>query len=201
MIWKTNPESGRAALGFTEVVLATFDFLIKEYGFHCVTTELTFVRYESQFVFVNIYHGRASYVLGFEVGQLVEPGTAEQKFTIGEIIDLMSAQKETGFTFLQASTRDRVQMLVPRLAELARKYAGDALRGDPLAFERLQDLQSRRSKEYLKEMELHRIRQKADDAWRKKDYTTVVELYKSIDKDLTHLETKKLQYSEKQLSR
>lgn len=199
MLWKTEPGPYRATLGFVEVVLAAFEFLIKEHKFHCTQTEVTFVRYESETVYVNIYHGRASFELGFEIGLLSE--IEERKFTLGEIIDLANAQKDAGDTFFQASKTDRVQMLVPRLAELVKKYAGSALIGKSITFKELEDLRSRRSKELHKAMELRWIRQKVDEAWRKKDYANVVELYKPVRKDLTSSESKKFEYAEKQLAK
>src|SRR2546427_6337083 len=120
---KTIPGQHRTQLGFTEAVLSAFDFLEREYDFHVVNAEPTIVTYESPRVFVNIYHGRASYELGFEIGRLVGlAGQREHPFSLGDLITLAGAQEETGYTFLQASTRERVKVYVPKLADLAKRY-------------------------------------------------------------------------------
>ena len=60
----------RMQLGFSLEVLSAFQFLTQDYGFKCVKNDVTFVRYESESTFVNIYHGRRSYELGVEIGKL-----------------------------------------------------------------------------------------------------------------------------------
>ena len=128
-----KPTAGpdRARLGFTEAVLSSFSFLTKDFNFCVVKTEPTFVRYESPSVFANIYHGRASFELGFESGRLNDgSGREEHPYSLDVIIELMRAREETGYTFLQASTRARVQELVPKLASLVQSYAASALTGD-----------------------------------------------------------------------
>lgn len=54
---------------FAIEVLYHFHFLINDYKFKRLEANRTFVRYESKYIFVNIYHGRRSYELGVEIGQ------------------------------------------------------------------------------------------------------------------------------------
>ncbi len=54
---KFEPGKDRWKLGFKETVLANFKFL-RSSGFKPVTEDVTLVRYESKFAFVNVYHGR-----------------------------------------------------------------------------------------------------------------------------------------------
>lgn len=198
-MFRTIPNPARAQLGFTEQVLSAFRFLT-EFDLRCVRAEPTFVRYESSRVFVNIYHDHASYELGVEIGLLVDVRKEkEQAFSIGEIIDLMGAREETGYTFMQASTTERVKQLVPKLAELVRHYAGPALQGNFFTFEQLEEARQGKSDKYLKEIELGRIRSEAEKAWHEKNYSKLVELYSSIQEDLTPTETKKLAYARKHL--
>ena len=55
----TEPSKKQASLGFADAVASAFEFLIKDLSFVCVKHEVTLVRYESNTVFVNVYHGRA----------------------------------------------------------------------------------------------------------------------------------------------
>src|SRR6266545_442730 len=102
--------------GFVSEVRTAFNFLLTDYGFSCVKIEPTFLRYESPLIFINIYHGRKSSELGVEIGQLNNVlGARENHYTIGEVMDLMEVREKHGFTFFQASTRERVRMLIPKL--------------------------------------------------------------------------------------
>ena len=195
-----TPGPERANLRFADEVLAAFDFLTTDYGFHRSRVDVTFIRYESRDVFVNVYHGRASYEVELEIGRFADRvGTEDVKFSLGDIIDVMGARADTGYTFFQASNADRVKRLVPRLAELLKEYGKDALAGDPLFFARLQDEQTRMSREYRKQSDLRRIREQVGEAWNQKNYVKVVELYEPIRDDLTAAEIKKLEYARKHL--
>jgi hypothetical protein len=181
-------------------VLSAFSFLSTDYSFTCVTVEDTFVRYESESIFINIYHGRSSYELGVEIGKLEKnSGLPEDWYTIGEIMDLIGVREKLKFTFFQASTRDRIQMLVPKLAEYVREYAKPILNGDIQLFDKLHDLRQRKSDSYLKDMKLRRIREKAEIAWHEKNYSELIALYKSMRDDLSQVEAKKLEYAQKRL--
>jgi len=182
--------------------LSAFNFLTKEYGFRLVKAEPTFVRYESPHVFVNVYHGRASYELGFEIGRLIDAaGQGEHPFSLAMVIELMGAQKETGYTLLQASSSESVKKQVPKLADLVKKYAAPALEGDSGTFKLLAETRSRMSDKLHKDMKLRDAREEADKAWRGKDYSKLASLYESISEDLTAAESKKLDYAKKQLPR
>lgn len=193
-----NTEQGRARLGFAEQVLRSFSFLTKEYDFRVVKTEPTFIRFESSSVFVNIYHGRASFELGFEIGRLNDgSGKEESPHSLRTILELMGAQEGTGYTFLQASTQDRVKEFVPKLASLVKRYAAPALGGDPSTFEQLMDTDSHISHRLHQEMRLKDVRKRAAEAWQSRDYALLVDLYESIFEQLTPAEMKKLEYVKK----
>jgi hypothetical protein len=194
------PTDNHANLGFIDKVLSSFKFLINVYGFRCVKIEPTLIRYESNYIFINIYHGRSSFELGVEIGKLEKVfGLQENWYTIGEIMDLMGVRDTLGFTIFQASTCDRMQMLVPKLAEYVREYAKSIFEGNLHIFEELRELRHRKSNEYIKEMNLGRIREIAEKAWHEKDYIKMIEIYTSMKDDLTSVESKKLAYAQKRL--
>ncbi|HWO00298.1 MAG TPA: hypothetical protein VNS63_13625 [Blastocatellia bacterium] len=200
MIKTTTPEPERAHLRFVEEVLAAFDFLATEYEFHLAKVEITFVRYESRDVFVNVYHGRASFELNCEIGYLTaDSNHPERPFYLGEILDLMGGLHETGYTFFQASSAERVKQFVPKVADLIKHYAKSALEGDPTTFKRLADLRWAKSRAREKQETLIRTREKASEAWSKKDYLKVIELFDPVRDDLTPAEIKKLEYAKKHL--
>jgi hypothetical protein len=195
-----SPTVDRDQLGFVSEVMSAFKFLSTEFWFICVRFETSFVRYESSLIFVNLYHGRTSSELGVEIGKLENiPGLQENWYTIGEVMDLVGVREKLKFTFFQASTQERVKMLVPKLAEYVREYAKTIFEGNTQIFEKLEELRSKKSDEYIKEMYLRRIREEAEKSWHKKDYAKLVELYNSMKDDLTLVEVKKLGYAQKRL--
>jgi hypothetical protein len=142
-----NPE--RARLGFRDAVLSSFKFL-NTVGLRPVQEEMTFIRYESPEVFVNVHHGRASFELCVEIGRLREP---RSKLTLYDIVAWAGAEKAEGLgehVAFQVSSREGVQEFVPKLAELVKKHAAPFLRGDDAAFDSALEIQSERARDYAK---------------------------------------------------
>lgn len=194
-MFKTSPGPDRERLGFKEQVLKHFNYLTEEYGFRCVEAKVTFVRYESKEVFVNVYHGRSSFELGFEIGLLLKNcDNFERKVTLSEIMELAG---EADSSFCQASNKEGVEKCVSKIAGLVRQHAVNALKGDRSTFELLFDIQHQKSDRYIKSMELERMREKAEEAWHSKKYHEVVKTYEPFKGDLTPSEMKKLEYARK----
>jgi len=191
-----DPGPGRAELGFKEAVLSGFNFLAT-YGLRPVYEEITFIRFESAVVFVNVYHGRASFELGVEFGRLNNP---DEKLSLYDVIAWAGAENAEGFgqhVVFQVSNRKGTQEFVPKLARLVQQYAVPFLRGDAGAYQAANELQSRRGDEYVKEVNLNPIRAKAEAAWRSKDYAQVAKLYSSMRQDLSSVEAARLSYAAK----
>lgn len=110
---EVDPSPERGKLGFRESALASFRFLV-DLGFRPVEEELTLVRYESPTVFVNIYHGRASFELGVEIGVLDEPS---EKVTLYDVLAWAGALEAEGFgqhvTYASEHKRDMAVELRP----------------------------------------------------------------------------------------
>jgi hypothetical protein len=192
-----EPNADRILLGFTDLVLSNFAFLT-DFGLRPVQKDMTFVRYESTQVFLNVYHGRASFELGVEVGRLAEPN---EKITRYEIVAFAQAEKTEGLgqhVMFQVSSREGVQEFVPKLARLIKTYGTPFLRGDVGAYSKVYRARTDAALEYEKQVHLRQVRKKAEDSWHAKDYARVAELYGSVRKDLTEVEFKKLSYAEKQ---
>ena len=193
-----EPSPERAKLGFTDSVLSSFKFL-GDLGLRLVEEKMTFVRYESSEVFVNVYHGRASFELGVEVGRLAEP---DEKVTLYDIVAGAGADKAEGFgqhVMFQVSSREGVQEFVPKLAHLVQKYGTPFLKADASAYRAVHETRSRTAVEYEEQVNLRDVRKKVEAAWHAKDYTQVVELYGPVRKELSEVEAKRLAYAEQQV--
>jgi hypothetical protein len=188
----------RASLGFAEAASSAFNFLLEDFSFKCVKQDVTFVRFESNRTFVNVYHGRKSFELNVEIGELIAyRGLPENPFTIGEILDLVNAKEAINYHPYQVHTAASVQKFLFELAKVVKEFAIPAIAGDQLFFQRLSDLRTHRSDEYLKEMRLNRTRTDVETAWHQKNFRRVVELYDSMLEDLTPAESKRLAYAKK----
>ena len=195
-----NKEPGpeRAQLGFKDTVLANFKFL-GDFGLRPVDEKVTLVRYESAGVFLNVYHGRASFELGVEIGRFKEP---ETRLSVFDVVRWAGAEKAEGFgqhVLFQVSSREGVQEFVPKLALLVKKYATPFLRGSEDAYRTALESRAKRYADEVRESNLRVVRSKADAAWQAKDYAQVVELYGPVREDLTEVEVKKLAYAEQHI--
>ena len=112
-------------------------------------------------------------------------------------MDFVGVRKDLKFTFFQSSNKDQIKILVRKLAEYVKNYAGPILNGDLAILEKVQILQKEKSDAYIKEMDLRHIRERADIAWKQKDYVKFLEIYSSVEYDLTLVEAKKSNTLEK----
>jgi hypothetical protein len=187
----------RLQLGFEEAVLGSFEFLLP-YGLKPVERNATFVRYESKQLFVNVYHGRASFEIGVEIGSR----NHTLKYQLSYIVHLAgtSAWEAEGFgrvTMFQVSSREGVQRFVPKVAELLKKYGNPFFQGDAAFYDGLEEADRLASVEYTRRQRLEGVRKKANAAWSEKDLPRVAELYRTMRDQLTEIETKRLAYAEK----
>ncbi len=154
--------------------------------------DVTFVRYESDSVFVNIYHGRGSFEIGVEVGRL---GRTEN-YGLDYIVSWAGKQawEAEGFgrgTMFQVSSREGVQNIVPKVSELMKKYGDPFLSGRPGFYAELEKANER-------EQMLVRIREEAAAAWKAKQFSRVAGSLEPVRADLSEIESKRLAFAEKQ---
>jgi hypothetical protein len=197
-MFTTEPGLDRWQLGFTEAVKLSFDF-VKKYGLKPVQEEVTLVRYQSEKVILNVYHGRGSYELGAEFERV---GFSGEKFSLHDTMKWAKAVgkvEEIPTGGYQASSREVVQMLVAQMAELVKSYAEPLLQGDAETYQALREQQSSDAAEYTREVHLRAVRKQAETAWQDKDYEKLLGLYSDMQGELTPSEFMRFQYAEKQL--
>lgn len=191
------PVSGRRDLHFPEATEANFGFLAGR-GFKRVQDEETFVRFQSDRAYVNVYHGRKSFEVGLEIGPLQ---SAETPYSMSEIIRLVEANKADEYRSYSARSAEGVAEGVRQLAALCRRYVDAGLLDDPKLFERLHMGRKTWSEGFALEVNLTQVRRKLEVAWHAKDYAKVVELLKPLRNALTPTELRKLDYAEKHAGR
>lgn len=175
----------RAQLNFDGVASERFAFL-RELGFSELELSPTIVRFRKDDLEVDIYHGRQSFEIGFEV---VRRGV---RYSLAEIIRASDPEVAKRYRHYAATTSDDVLKSLEQLVELVRGYGGPALLGDA-AFYLALDVQRRSwAEEYELDVLAGQLRPKAEAAFRHGDYREAAELYERIRPCLSAAELKKL---------
>jgi hypothetical protein len=191
-----EPAPWRKELRFAEEVASNFGFLESKYGFHIVKEDITFGRYENQRMFVNVWHGRGSYVVGVEIGLLSKP---EYGYSLDGVLNYLGAEGLEGYA---AIDKDQVKRRVRQVAELVEQHTGILLNGDPVIFEKLEKRAKEYALSYMRSIELYHIRENGDKAWHEKDYEEVERQYGAmLQSEMTGSEAAKLEYAKKKLGR
>ncbi|MCY7346508.1 MAG: phosphoribosylanthranilate isomerase [Pyrinomonadaceae bacterium] len=184
---------------FVDFVRKDFHFLETEYDFKLTEAKTNYsnssVRYESKKVFVGIYYCPARYECDAAIG-IISDDT--QNYSIGELLSLEADfDLSPNYTFEKLTQAEITEKDISWFASVLHKHGGKYLNGDTAAFEKLKETSEIKSEEYTQEIINKQQRQKAEKAWKRKDYGVVVEIYKSMKEFLSQAERKKLEYSEK----
>lgn len=207
MIATTEPGPHRAGLRFVEAVKGSFEFLERDFELRLVQSEPTFVRYEGDRRFVNVFHGRASYELGVEIGRWVQVDgkVVEQKFALAYAVALSSDPTAVGFRAFTASDAGAVARFEPQLAEWTREFVGPILvADDDTAFERMGAQADQESQLYQQAARAAILRRRAEAAWREHEFGGVVLAYREVLDELPLVQPKRselarLRYAERKL--
>lgn len=199
----TAPGAGRDQLGFLDAARSHFGFL-KELGFTEKRAEPTYLRLEKGDAFVEVFHGRASFELGLEFGRRVrvDDDDVEQKFHLVDVVPVLAP--DITFTARSATTKAQVARFVEELADTTKPVAERLEQGGGDAFDRISEAVAARSEEYLDGLRATRLRSRADDAWQRKDFASVVAAYEEVESelktvDLRESEAKRLNYARRQI--
>ncbi len=187
----------RQQLNFIEIVRSEFSFL-PDYGLRCIKAEPTIVRYESSTVFLNIYHGRISFEIDAEFGQ-IRWFRNSQSYSVFELIHLINPEDAEKYRNYSASTPEDVIAGVKRLGAILRKNADTFLKGNKSIFTKLAKQEKELSNKFATEILSRQVRPKAEEAFRRRNYAKATKLYESIESELSAAERKKLAYCRKHL--
>jgi len=192
---KMNSRNNRENLKFNYSVRSSFQFLTDDYNFELVKEEITFVRYETDQLFVNIYHGRLSYELGFECG--LKSKGEESRYRLNTILRGLMGDTHKKQTFYQASNKEAVANCLSKIASIVKEYCSSLLRVEDSAFAKVELASANEGRELTKKYTIGPVRKQAEQAWKNKEYEKVRSLYKTIEDKLSSIELKRLKYADK----
>lgn len=194
----TKPSSNRDGLRFAQSVIQYFAFLCSDNGFRITDQSLTLVRFESKDVFVNVYHGRASYELGVEIGRLDDPSGT--RYRLPTIIEAFLGGTGDQKAVFQASSPNAVRSSIEHLAHLVSSHCSALLRGDDDAFDQVRKGAKDISEQLTEHYTLGMLRRRAEQAWRGKNYADVVRIYETFTRPLTSIERKRLEIARRRVT-
>lgn len=188
---------------FVDFVRKDFQFLEIEYNFKLTQAKTNLsnssVRYESEKVFVGVYYHPARYECDAAIGL---NSNNNRSYSIGELLALEKDFDLTpNYSFDKLTQAEITERNVSWLASILQKYGEKYLQGNLPAFEKLRKDSETKAEIYTQKIINEQQRRKAEEAWKRKDYDAVVEIYKSIKNFLSQSEKKKLEYSEKAKSK
>jgi hypothetical protein len=181
-------------LGFVAAVREAFDF-VREFGLKELSAEKTIVRYASDRVFLNVFHGRSSYELGIEVGKL--PAGDMDGYSIVSLIRTKDSERADSYRVWTAVTPEVVRDGLTLLAKDLKEYGERALKGDDEFYALLERRRRISAAEYAAEVKYSVRLPQANEAFRLHDYKKAAELYEGIRESLSPAELKKLEYAKR----
>lgn len=190
--------NNREELQFPKLVIRYFKFLERDFNFIVSRTTNTLVRYQSELLFINIYHGRNSYEIGFELGVIGSLNTAVYDLPV-ILKTLVPAYK--GLLYFQASNYADLKDCIKTISRIVIEYCKEALYGKELVLAEINNTYNTINKEATKLYSIKPIQDKALQAWQRKDYFEVVRLYTSIENEINQLERQRLIFARKNLQK
>lgn len=175
----------RARFNFADAVTRPFGFLI-DFGFVKVESSPTIVRYRRDDMEANVYWGRQSYEIGFEI---YRQGI---RYPISSFVRIADPEAGKQYRNFAATTENALAEGLMQLAELVKRYGDRALQGDPTLFLTLEKQQQSWVEEYALEVLEGQLRSQAEEAFRLGNYRKATELYERIKLHLSPAELKKL---------
>jgi hypothetical protein len=180
---------------YKRLVAKDFDFLLQDYPFRLIDVEEYSsgirYRYESPTVAVEM-----SFIL-HELGLKIGMKDSEEKDGLSvSIEDLVILANHGPFHDLVFSV-EGMESWLGEMAEVLKTHGKPFLIGDTKAYKKIAESQSSRAESYMMEMKMRSIREKLNQAWEAKDYTSVVAILKPVKNYLSLAELKKLEYAQK----
>jgi len=178
---------------FEILVKRHFGFLIEKYDFKCVQSDSSSVEYQSERVFLRIYWGNNAELL-FTVGIL--PGDTI-RIHIEEMIEMSEYHGDEIKDQYYISNDINLEKYIKVYAEYLKEYAHDALIGNVKYYDLILKMREDKYDKAERRMMVIDAEQKASEAWKRKDYKSIVDILTPYTKELSQIATKRYEYAKK----
>ena len=123
----------RSKLGFMTDVHRNFDFLISDFGFRSVVASELCVRYESESVFVEVYHGSYDFEIGINFGRL----SHKERFDFIFFLKRFHPEVDRELGNRLADAKEKVARVLRQLAQLLHTYGVPIIKGENPTYEEM----------------------------------------------------------------
>ncbi|MBU6429643.1 MAG: hypothetical protein KGR26_11565 [Cyanobacteria bacterium REEB65] len=178
----------RGRLGFADAAARAFALLLRR-GFVLARREGTRLRFESRYVFVNVYHGRSSYEVGLEIGRT----HYGDLYSLHEVLSAV-APESIALARCQTSERETLERCLVAIADSVERNCQGLLAGDDKAFEQLMSKVAPMRESATLKAQFGAIIERADRAWESKDLTEAADLYERAERALDETRQRRLGY-------
>ena len=179
---------------FPDLARRAFSFL-ESTGFDVTHVDAEQIRYESSSVVVSVQWDARSGEQEVFVMLRSSDGGAQTTYSLTDMLAMEGVRLDAQPP--QVHDQVRLPPFLERTAHALRTHCQHALRGQRSYFDRLEDFRRVNAEALMQQMVRRRVRSDVEQAWRAKEYQTVVELYTSILADLSDLETSRLEYAKR----
>ncbi len=166
-------ETSKMTKIFVDVVISEFEFLA-DMGFALIESQPTLVRYQKKGIEADVYWGRKSNELGFEIAW------NGMRFSISELMRATAPDEAERYLNPVATSQSALNDGLARLASLVKRYAVPALEGDQNFYERLKHGRTAWSQKFALDVLEAQIRPKANEAFHHGNYREAAALYEQI---------------------
>lgn len=177
---------------FIDMAKESFSFL-EGAGFRLVRIEAGHLRYESPSSVVVIDWDARSGELEAFIGLRSSAGQPQDTHSLTDIFGMEGVPDRKRPS--QVADENRLQPFVDQLADDLRVHAQRALVGDRMFFRRLETFRHASAEALTRGLRLQQVRSAVEQVWRNREFRKVVELYASVESDLSEAEKGKLDYA------
>jgi hypothetical protein len=181
---------------FPEMAQQAFSFLERA-GFRLTQSDPARLQYETAQVFVTVEWDTRSGELNVFIGLQPSIGEAGHAFSLTDLLAMEGVNVSERRAPFQVAEESKLGPFLDKLGEDLQAHARSALSGDRMFFRRLNTFRSAQAQKYMREMELRRVRTEAESAWQNRQLDKIVDLYSSIEDQLTDSEKVKLVYAKR----
>jgi hypothetical protein len=181
---------------FAEATKEAFSFL-EGAGFRLTESDPVRVRYESRRAFVTIDWERPSGELNVFLGLHPRKGEESEAFSLSDLLSMQNVDVPERKMPFQVAEEGKLKPFIDKLADDTRSHAQPALTGDRIFFRRLSAYRHAQAQAFVRDLSLRNIRTEVEKAWRERELDTVIDLYSSIEDQLTASERAKLAYAKR----
>lgn len=155
-------------------------------GFDLVKSTNEIVRFSKNEIEIEAYFEQSTHEVGVGITY------SGSHYSLSEILRMADPELGSRYRDLHANSLEEIALGWKKSAQLLANHGGGVLTGDKAALENLARAKKLWTFNYSMEVLANQTRQKAENAFKKRDYQTAARLYASIQNQLRPSELKRL---------